>query len=274
MHRRALPLIALLAGCAPLSSDQLAIVGGDPSPDQPAVLSLFWNDAFLCSAVHIGGGRAVTAAHCLYGYIAGDPALTAHWGPDAEGPDALSAVPDFTLHPDFTTDVSADLAFVELAETEGPPVAWNAAPIGEELLGEELLLVGFGRTSADDLGGAVRRQTTVEIGEVAELRIRWTDPAHGICDGDSGGAALLDRGLGVELVGLLVEGAPGCDDWGAALRLDAYRDFLDGDPVLGDDDDDATLDLPGPTGPVQSCSTAGGGGSGLWLLALARRRRR
>jgi hypothetical protein len=281
MHRLArwfLPL--LLVGCAPAyDSAGLPIVGGTPAPDHPPVLSLWWDDSFLCSAVHIGNGRAVTAAHCLYGYIEGDPALEARWGADGTDPDAVSTVPNFVLHPDYATDVSADVAFVELGTTPYPPYAINTAPLDDDELGEDLLLVGFGRTEAGAPLEAERRQSVVEINEVAPSRIRWADPDRGICDGDSGGAALMDRGLGVELVGLLVEGAPTCDDWGAALRLDAYRDFLDADvePQPGDDDDDDDDDGSIALPPPQTTGCAVGAGSMSWLcvlVPLAVRRRR
>ncbi len=261
-------LLLLLVGCSPsLESSSHGIVGGAPTTDHAAVVSLFWLDGFLCSGVLIERDRVLTAGHCLYGFPDDAAALTVRFGPQAETPDASITASSFAVHPDYSTLVTRDLAEVLLSE-DAPvgPVPWARDPVDE--LGLELTLVGYGETAPGTDPDLFRREAVTELDEVTDWQLKWFDTEAGICSGDSGGAVFLDG----ELVGIAVEGDPGCAEWGAAVRLSEASDWLDGSS--GDDDDlpvDPPDGTPLPTG--DGCADCDSGGYALLPLLLLWRRR-
>lgn len=268
--------LALLVGCAPGGrSAGYGIVGGEPTTDFEAVVTLYWLGGFLCSGVVVEPRTVLTAAHCLYGFPDDDAGLSVRFGPQAADPERELLAESFEVHPDYSTSVTHDLARVRLSE-DAPvaPTGWSTAELGDGLLGRSLDIVGFGETVAGEADPDLfRRRADVVVDEVTDLQIKWYGDEANLCDGDSGGAAFEDGAL----LGVLVEGDTLCAEWGAALRLDALGGWLDGSAT--GDDDDTGLALPDDddddVGSVDcgGCSAGGGGSGGLLLLVgLAVRR--
>ena len=266
--------LALLAGCPPgLQSGNYPIVGGELTTDFEAVVTLYWLGGFVCSGVVVEPRTVVTAAHCLYGYPDDDTGLSVRFGPQAAAPEREILASSFAVHPNYSTSVTHDLARVTLTE-DAPvePTGWSTVPLGDDLLGRSLDIVGFGETVAGEVDpDFFRRRAEVTVDEVTDLQIKWFGDDGNLCDGDSGGAAFDDGAL----LGVLVEGDTLCAEWGAALRLDALGGWLDGSEP-GDDDD--SLELPDDeyeAGQAQcsGCSTAGGYPALLLLPLLATRKR-
>lgn len=266
-----LALLALLVGCGGgLESGSYGIVGGAPTTEFPAVVSLFWGDGFLCSGVLIEEQRVLTAGHCLYGFPDDAAALTVRFGPQAETPDESIVAASFAVHPEYATLVTRDLAEVVLS-SDAPvaPAGWSRDELSGDDLGLPLTLVGYGEAVPGEDPDLFRRRAETELGEVTDWQLKWFDDDAGICSGDSGGAVFA----GGELVGIAVEGDPACAEWGAAVRLSEAADWLDG--AAGDDDDDLTVPPPDSTPPPDGagCADCGSGGYALLpLLILVRRR--
>ena len=274
----------LVAGCSgAIGVQQDAIVGGTPTNAWPEVAALRIEGAFHCSGVLVGPRLLATAGHCVYGYEFDPAPFDVAFGPDANAPDATTAVEALVAHPEHGTNPSYDIGVVILAE-DAPvaPVPWNEVELDDAALG--LTLVGYGDTSVDDPGTErLRREVDVDLAELTSTALRWNHDDKGTCHGDSGGGAYADLGGGPVLVGIHSEGAADCVGWGSAVRTDVFADFL-ANPEVAGDDDDATLPagddddsaLPGDGG----CDCGGGGGAQTLALVLFvgltpwRRRRR
>lgn len=257
--------LALIVGCpAPPDSSGHAIVGGELTAAYPEVVGVAWGDEFLCSGVLVEPRTVLTVAHCLYGLSPDGDGVLVRFGADGDEPDDIVEASAVAPHPEFGVDATRDIGTVTLVqEATVSPVPWNTEAIGLDRLGEEITLVGFGRTSAaDDTGLHRRRVTTVVLADLNETSLSWYDDAAGICDGDSGGPALMDLGGGPVAVGVAAEGDPDCSEWGAATRTDAFADWL-AEPEEDDDDFTAAEPTPPGSGPG-GC----GGGNSIALLPL------
>lgn len=272
---------ACLAGCsAPVGQQQAAIIGGSVTGDFPEVVALLFDEEFHCSAVLIGETEVATAAHCIYGLENDLAPLSVAFGPDLSQPTPVRSLTAATVHPEYATNPSRDIAVLRLgAVAPVPPVPWNEAQFeGSSPL--SLTLVGFGDPAyADDEGPRLRRTVDVQLSELTGTTLRWNEVGVGTCHGDSGGAVYADLGGGPVLVGLNSEGDPLCSGWGSAVRTDVFADFLS-EPLGDDDDTGGTLDDDDDaeaSGEGCRCDTRGATPTWslvLLMLVLCRGRRR
>jgi secreted trypsin-like serine protease len=270
-------LLLLLAGCSPTVAGvgEHGIVGGSVTAGYPEVVAVLHDSTFVCSGVVVAPRIVLTAAHCVYGLPDDGDGVTVRFGPDANAPDGERDATALRIHPDYGTQATHDVALIDLvADAPVTPVPWNTEPLELTLIGQPVTLVGYGQTGADDASGEhQRRETSVVLSDLNATALRWQDGAHGICEGDSGGPAIMDLGGGDVVVGVLSEGDPACEQWGAAVRTDAMDGWL-ADPI-GDDDDDDDFTQPEPSPPGSGDCGSGQSLAIIGLLApigLLRRR--
>ena len=282
--RAAAAALICLTGCsggiAPLGSTGMPIFGGVETSAHAEVGWLAFEDGFSCSAVLIDARRALTAAHCVYAFVAEPNALSVVFSAGTR-PDVGDAVAVTAIHlaPDFTTVPSHDLAVLDLAASPpDAPVPYRVQPLGEDDVGGTLRLVGFGLSAIDDPGeDRPRRVAEVTLDEVDAVSLRRFSEGAGLCYGDSGAAVYLDGPAGLELVAVGTEGDAECSARGAGVRTDAFATFLN-DPTGGDDDDGGDDDFGDDDdafepAPATCAGSAGAAAVGFLPIVGFRRRR-
>ncbi len=180
---------ALAPGRAGLASEveaAVAVMGFGPD-----------GDSFLCSGVVVGPTKVLTARHCLDDRD--DWEVLVFLGADAAGeldPESVG-VAERALHP------SRDLAVVTLEEpTDVTPLAWT----GTESIGASASVLGVGYGAP--VGEATRCLRAEASGTSAAyaqgaptLDVRLGDDL--LCEGDSGGPLLVERGDELFVAGVL-----------------------------------------------------------------------
>jgi secreted trypsin-like serine protease len=181
---------ALVPGRAGLTSEveaAVAVMGFGPA-----------GESFLCSGAVVGPTKVLTARHCLEDRD--DWEILVFFGADAAGglDEESVGVSEHTLHP------SRDLALLTLEEpTDVTPLAW-ADPADAVDPSAQLLGVGYGAPvgeptrclraeAAGTSAGYVRGATSIEVRLGDDL----------LCEGDSGGPLLVERGDELVVVGVL-----------------------------------------------------------------------
>ncbi len=283
------PLAALfLSGCVPAATGtvEASIFGGNETDGHPEVGWVSFEDEFLCSTVLVAPTRALTAAHCVYGYENDPGVLSVVFASGTDRPPSAEGIEVEAIHfaPDYTTLPAHDLAAMSLAvEAPTAPVPWRAAPLTAENLGDGLRLVGFGIEAVGEaVTDPVRREAEVVLEDLENVTVRWFSEDAGLCYGDSGGAVFLvdPNGRHLELAAIATEGDAGCDSRGAGVRTDTFHEFLTDpgagdDDVLGDDDGPSEFD-PEDMDACGGCAQSVGGVALLpalfWSGRLRRRR--
>jgi secreted trypsin-like serine protease len=250
MLMRGLALMAaatMFAGCAAetdaeeIAESESPIIGGTVDTGHPAVGHLKFavdgNDGASCTAALVAPKLLLTAAHCVVG--ANGEKLTNYRisfatrpadGPWYKGTKTVA-------HPGYSPKVfgTHDVAVV-LLETAPPitPMPVQKAALGN-VVGKALTHVGTGTTLSGGVSfkmgaGDAKKKVTLLVNAQAgqTLRTGETWRRGGICNGDSGGPAIMPIG-GVETVVAVhsyVDDASFCLNHGYSTRTDANMDFL------------------------------------------------
>ena len=229
-----LALLGGQAGCATdadVGARRSAIVSGmvDLADPEVVAVSLAWEDgsARLCTGTLVSPRIVLTAAHCLED-VESALRFQIGFGTDSRtvpeyDPVVWSDAVDHMTHPDFaygTPTDGKDIGLVLLAEPAvAAPKPMSGLPPD---LGEQVRMVGFGRTERYATDGGLKRESSAPVTDVLDSLFFFGTSLENTCLGDSGGPVYLTV-LGVErLVGISSFGDAICRETTGATRVDSY----------------------------------------------------
>lgn len=207
-----LSLLCLACGEGPLRGMAVqSIVNGTPDDGDPAVVALTYRGYAFCTGTVIAPRYVVTAAHCLADVPVPMTTCEVFFGSDLAMPGESIAIAEAIPHPAFdhaspTFEVN-DIAVLRLASpTQVPPVRLARAALGPGSIGQEMRIVGFGRTSPDGSVSGVKRQGKAHVLELGGTFFSMSVSPSATGKGDSGGPAFtLEEGVEV-LAGIHARG--------------------------------------------------------------------
>jgi secreted trypsin-like serine protease len=269
----ALALFACAAACntAPSVGERSAgIINGTTDTGDPGVVLVLAQVSqtmgSLCTGEVISPHVVLTAAHCL------DPDVlmttTAKFAvftgttlsqssPSSEFLTVKETHFDSAFDPQNPQN-GHDVGVVILANpTTITPIPYNRVAMTQTMVGQAARFVGFGVTSGTDTMGTsagTRRQAPTKLASLDDLLLGFQDAQHGICEGDSGGPALMTINGTEVIVGITSFGLQGCPltspqagfQAGNDTRVDKYIDFIDMWVTMFD---------PPAKGPGEQCSS-------------------
>lgn len=197
-------------------SVNLRVIGGHDS-DNPAVLPLFYSGIFTCTAVAVSLNRALTAAHCTYGY------------PNYYTIGTLT-VTKIVTHPDFDpTTLANDITLLVASRFN----SFMALSYSLPAINSPVQIIGYGQTcfkcpstSGNQLIADVLIMSCPTTYSVTpdNFCAGLSDGSADSCQGDSGGPIISDT----ELIGLVSWGI-GCgrpNSPGVYTSLKSFKTFI------------------------------------------------
>lgn len=299
--------LALSSACTVVDEDvgasRAQIIGGTATTEYPAVAFLYsefadTDAAQLCSGTLITPRVILTAAHCVEFPSGAPERYLAYFGSNVlDETDPVGSEPiditKYEFHPTWdieNLEGGHDIGLVVLSRpVEGiAPMRINRQPV-DDLVGQDVHLVGWGRTTGEGEDFGVKREVTSKLTSANDLLIEYGSATANTCQGDSGGPNFMTVGGEEVIAGITSFGSVGCDQYGVGTRVDHFAaSYIE--PFVAENDpggllpDNTSGGGPGsdeaPAGAPQSqvpddvsggCSTGGDGGalaSGLALLLV------
>ncbi len=237
-------LAAAASACSssPESSESVGkssegIVSGQPDTTHQAVVSIYGeqgNSAMLCSGTIVAVdasrqmGYVLTAAHCLafppkYVYVGDD--FRAH-------ATARLGVVDYQAHPSYAGEVTSsyDFALVRVTGVDATtPVMPFLRPEQDKLAADSVVTcVGFGRTTEPPASNENTQRQSIDrtLDSVTTTKLSYSLATGGICNGDSGGPALVNIDGTAYVAGVHSYVTGNCDGTGVSGRISAAADWV------------------------------------------------
>jgi secreted trypsin-like serine protease len=278
----ALSSVASAEGPEPLAP---FIIGGEETEEWPAVVSLeavfpSGRRAGFCTGTLVGDRWVLTAAHCVAATEKLDVDFVVAFGSDLSrgAPRLVRWAASYRLGDGDPKRVvhGYDLALIELEQpVEVTPIQLRTTPLGPDIVGSEVVLVGYGTTVGVDAGvPPIRRTARVDVEALLPQLLVLTDDQSSACYGDSGGPVLDETGRSILAVTSF--GVADCNPrLAAGTRVDANIDWIEA--IIDGDDPQVAEAYAGGADEACSCATSGrmaGAGTGIAMASVLLRRSR
>jgi MYXO-CTERM domain-containing protein len=250
--------LVLVSSCSaelPSGRQESAVINGDPTNTDPAVVALMDGNYFFCTGTVISPHVILTAAHC----IEGAPPTGIFFGNDSNNPGSgtIIDVVEAIAHPQYGQD--HDLGVVQIAEASpAAPVPLNTTPLSAAMAGEDVRVVGFGLSvdneNSNEAGVKLQGLTTFDSLEADWFYVTPQNNQSG-CFGDSGGPNFMVIGGNEVLAGITSFGTEqSClAGYGGNTDAQVYLDWIN-DYVESVDGAVGPTCSPGD-GCVENCTT-------------------
>ncbi|WP_430384211.1 S1 family peptidase [Archangium violaceum] len=187
-----------------------------------------YNQNAICTGTLVAQNKVLTAAHCVD--TASPGSLSFVLGVDLSQSQLRSNVLSIDIHPNWVHNQfenGNDLAVLTLASpiTGVQPAVLLVS--SSPTIGQQMTLVGYGRTSGDFVTG-IRRLARVSIGRLTQQSIGYQFKGEGACQGDSGGPAFVEAGGRWWQIGVTSYGDQNCTQYGFYQRVDLHKAWLSG----------------------------------------------
>ena len=229
-----------------------AIINGVNDTIHEAVVTVYdeqGGSAMLCSGTVVKVdaehqiGYVLTAGHC-----AAVPPKYIYVGDDFQSHATLRfEVIDYQKHPSYDGSVTSsyDFALIRFAGADATTPTMPVLPPAQDTLGEKSVVtcVGFGRTNTPPASSinTVRQSIDRSLSATSPTKLSYSLSTGGICNGDSGGPALLAVGKTEYVAGVHSYVTGNCDGVGVSGRISAAYDWVNS--VLSEPAPAATCDV-------------------------------